>query len=222
MRTTSTIVAIILFLGAVRAEGAVLCARQRSDGTFNGNVAIREACTSRETALDPAALGLQGPPGPAGAPGPALASLDGVPCDTGTADRPDGRIVVSTDAATGDVRLRCVSTATTPVLTAMLLPGPQVCGGIIPLCVLSRFAVQEVDAGGAPVAGGFACDPGPPNLSPFPVACQTQRFAAGATVRLRAVGGSGRAPAWSGCDAVAGDTCTVTVADGRVVAVQPQ
>ena len=39
------------------AEVAVLCAKPRKDGTFNGAVRIRESCKPGETQLDPAAVG---------------------------------------------------------------------------------------------------------------------------------------------------------------------
>jgi hypothetical protein len=48
---------------------ALLCAGHRGDGTPNGTVRIRATCARNETQLDPAALGLQGPPGPVGPPG---------------------------------------------------------------------------------------------------------------------------------------------------------
>jgi hypothetical protein len=52
-------------------DAVMLCARPRSDGTFSTSLKIREACQTRETPLDPLALGLTGPPGPAGPPGPS-------------------------------------------------------------------------------------------------------------------------------------------------------
>jgi hypothetical protein len=58
--------------------------------------------------------------------------------------------------------------------------------------------------------------------SPLPVTCETRRFDPGATVRLRATGLSGFAPAWTGCDDVGGDTWTVATAGARVVGVVPQ
>src|SRR5207249_8434185 len=47
------------------AQAAVLC----TDGSGTGTVRVREACRRREVQLDPVALGLQGPPGPAGPQG---------------------------------------------------------------------------------------------------------------------------------------------------------
>jgi hypothetical protein len=58
--------ATVLSAAASVASGVVLCAKQRADGTFNSSVKIREACQGRETELDPAALGLQGPAGERG------------------------------------------------------------------------------------------------------------------------------------------------------------
>jgi hypothetical protein len=60
---------------AVAADAAVLCA------TRKGAVRLRDACKSKETPIDPAAVGLQGPKGdkgdagPAGPPGVGVATL---------------------------------------------------------------------------------------------------------------------------------------------------
>lgn len=67
MRLAAGIVALVSITASV--EAAVLCARQKADGTFNASVKIRETCRPKETQLDPAALSLQGPPGPQGEPG---------------------------------------------------------------------------------------------------------------------------------------------------------
>ena len=67
MRKLVTVAAIVGFVSvSSTAYAVVLCAKPRSDGTFNSSVRIREACTSRETQIDPVALGLQGPQGPQG------------------------------------------------------------------------------------------------------------------------------------------------------------
>jgi hypothetical protein len=156
---------------------------------------------------------------PQGEPPPVLASLDGIPCETGNPDTPNGRTVASVDATTGLMALSCRSANAT--LTISQVPGPRVCtGGPIPFCFLFRVAVQEVDANGAPVVNGFGCATAP-NLSPFPTACQTQRFGDGATVRLSPAGVSNFVPLWSGCDAVDGNTCIVVMDGERVVTVQP-
>jgi hypothetical protein len=55
-----------LLLWSSSASAAVLCARAKSDGTFSTALKIRESCTSMETQVDPDALGLRGPAGPAG------------------------------------------------------------------------------------------------------------------------------------------------------------
>lgn len=244
MRTASLVVVSLVLSAAIAADAAVLCARRRADGTFNSAVTIRETCTSKESALDPAALGLQGPPGPQGpegpqgpagppgpdgapgpegAPGPSLASLNDIPCDTGSPERPDGRTVATTDAETGAMTVTCESASPNPQLIVGLVAGPEVCTHIIvPFCFLARFRVVEVDGNGAPVPGGFVCQLPTPNQSPFTVFCDTQRFAAGTTVRLRAVDGGDFTPVWAGCDAVNGDVCTVTMTEQRAVSVQPQ
>src|SRR5262245_13629410 len=49
--------AVLALVVATTADAAVLCAKPKRDGTFNGGVKIREACKSGETVLDPAALG---------------------------------------------------------------------------------------------------------------------------------------------------------------------
>lgn len=60
----SITVAIVVVAGS--AEAVVLCAKPRSDGTYNTSVKIREACKLGETQLDAGDIGVQGPPGPAG------------------------------------------------------------------------------------------------------------------------------------------------------------
>ena len=56
----------ILFTGIARSvDAAVLCSNA------SGSVFVRAQCNANEQQLDPAALGLVGPPGPAGAVGPA-------------------------------------------------------------------------------------------------------------------------------------------------------
>src|SRR5262249_24990994 len=111
-------------------------------------------------------------------------SLAGIPCDTGTVDKPNGHTTVSVAANTGIITLRCESS--NPVLGVFLGAGPLECtsfGGIT-VCFLQRYSVMEVDAAGTPVVNGFAC-PAILNQSAFPALCgETQRFATGATVRL--------------------------------------
>lgn len=86
---------VISALGSVAADAAVLCA------TRKGAVKLRETCRARETAVDAAAVGLQGPQGPPGAkgdrgePGPSAHTF----ADSGTDGitlGPDDVVVTST------------------------------------------------------------------------------------------------------------------------------
>jgi len=63
------LVSAVVLAALTSAHAIVLCAKQRSDGTFNAAVKIREACRPSETQLDPVELGLQGPKGDKGDPG---------------------------------------------------------------------------------------------------------------------------------------------------------
>ncbi len=76
--------AVFVLALTIPANAVVLCAKQRSDGTFNTSVKIREVCKTREVELDPAGLGLEGEQGPAGPQGDA-----GVQGDPGS-DGQDG------------------------------------------------------------------------------------------------------------------------------------
>lgn len=51
------ILAATLMLAPDAASGAVLCAKQRSNGTFSSSVKIREACRAKEVQLAPEAVG---------------------------------------------------------------------------------------------------------------------------------------------------------------------
>ena len=67
MKRSVLTLAALLIVTAMPAmvEAAVLCANP------SGSIFVRTACKSGETALDPATLGLVGPPGPAGPRGEA-------------------------------------------------------------------------------------------------------------------------------------------------------
>lgn len=147
-------------------------------------------------------------------------SLAGIPCDTGSLDKPDGRTVVAVAAGTGVITLRCESASTNPVLTVGLGAGPLTCNAFFG-CFFARYGVFEVDAIGTPVANGFACNSGGPDQIPFPFVCQTQRFGPGATVRLGTNTLSSFVPQWTGCDSIAAGICTVTMTGARTVAVTP-
>jgi hypothetical protein len=171
---------------------------------------------------DPGPRGDTGPQGPQGNPAPALTSLAGIPCPTGSPDKPDGRTHVAV-SDTGAMTFTCLSESTNPVLTVALVPGPLTCVTALGItnCFLSRFGVREVDANGAPVAAGFTC-PVVLNQVSFPIPCETQRFGPGVTVRLEAVGApTGLAASWTGCDSVSGAICTFTLAGARTLAITP-
>jgi len=110
-----------------------------------------------------------------------------------------------------------VSASTNPKLVVSL--GSAVIPGTTN--VLWYGGVSEVDANGVPVPQGFLCQR--PNGA-F-LQCSTQRFAPGATVRLRTGGLSpqevpGWSQGWTGCDSISNDrlTCTLTLpATGTVV-----
>jgi len=166
---------------------------------------------------DPGPKGDRGDTGP---PGPGLTSLAGVPCDTGSLDRPGGRTEVAA-AETGVLTLTCRSA--NPTLLVGLAPGPLVCVTVLGItnCFNARFSVRQVDAAGSPVANGFVCNAAT-SQGPFGQSCSTQRFAVGGTARLEAFGApEGFVPSWTGCDSVAGAVCTVAVSDGRGVSVVP-
>lgn len=154
--------------------------------------------------------GDKGIQGEKGDPGALAGSLAGVPCETGSVDRPGGETKVAVAPSTGVITLTCVSASTNPKLTVSL--GSAVIPGTTN--VLGYGGVSEVDANGVPVPQGFLCQR--PNLA-F-LQCSTQRFAPGATVRLR-TGGlepqevSGWSQGWTGCDSISADrlTCTLTL-----------
>lgn len=64
-----SIIVVTIFLAST-ADAVVLCAKPRSDGTYNTSVKIREACKDNETQLDAAQIGVQGEQGPEGPQGP--------------------------------------------------------------------------------------------------------------------------------------------------------
>ena len=51
------VLAATLMLAPAATSAAVLCAKQRSDGTFSSSVKIREACRAREVQLAPQDVG---------------------------------------------------------------------------------------------------------------------------------------------------------------------
>jgi hypothetical protein len=71
MRAKLIVIGVVL--ATMPAHALVLCMKR------SGNLAVRDACKPREAAVDPVALGLQGPPGPqgpSGASAPAFVAKD--------------------------------------------------------------------------------------------------------------------------------------------------
>jgi hypothetical protein len=153
---------------------------------------------------DPGATGETGPagpPGPKGDPGPALNSLEEVPCDSGSVDRPNGRISIAVEPLRSVMTLVCAST--NPVFGLSVGTPLEI----------AYSSIEEVDADGNPVSGGFSC------VSYVGIGyCTTQRYAPGTIVRFRVPAGewTGYLPTWTGCDSVSTDklTCTVTIPAG--------
>ncbi len=121
MRAIILLYGVVLLAMVSDANAVVLCAKARGDGTFSTTVKIREACAARETVLDAATLGLQGPPGPAGPAGSgALSVVDGAGTRVGPAidgghvlvDLPSGPSVLAvTPAGFPDVGVLVYETA---------------------------------------------------------------------------------------------------------------
>lgn len=117
---------VVILAVASTAQGAVLCARPKLDGTFSTAMKIRETCTPREVQLDPAALGLQGAPGPQGPTGPTgtpgLLGPTGLQGPTG----PTGPVGVT------NLTPRCMSKVSSSLSDATLAacdPGELATGG---------------------------------------------------------------------------------------------
>ena len=157
--------------------------------------------------------GDRGIQGDKGDPGALAGSLAGVPCDTGSLDRPDGETKVAVAPTTGVITLTCVSTSTNPTLVVSLNNLE------VGTSLIGYGGLSEVDASGVPVPKGFTCQRS--NL--VFLSCRTQRFAPGSTVYLRTGSNPpapGYVPGWTGCDSVSIDrlTCTLTLpATGTVV-----
>lgn len=148
--------------------------------------------------------------------GSMLASLAGVPCDTGNLDKPDGRTRVTVAADTGAMTFDCVSATTNPVLTVSTGAGPRSCQ--LTFCAgYTHYTVLEVDAVGTPVANGFMC--GGLTGTSTAIVCSTQRFGPAAAVRLGIIAVAGYVPSWTGCDSVNAGICTFTMTGARTVAV---
>jgi hypothetical protein len=176
----------------------------------------------------PGTKGDPGPPGAAGAKGDAgtpgakgdpgtVSSIEQIPCSTVNGIAPNGTVSASVDASTGALSLHC--TSANPRLTIgaeshrvcnTIVGTTTVVCGTLPIALLT-----EVDESGAPVTGGLTC----PDFA-NPLACSTQRFGPGTTVRLAIQPGG---LVVTGCDSLdaAATLCTVvmTAAD-RIVDVK--
>src|SRR5438552_10588128 len=86
-----TVAVVMMDLASARAD--MLCKNRK------GVVLVRGACKGRENRLDPDALGLKGPPGPAGLPGPA--GSDGAHGTTGPQGLTGAEGPTGSEAATG-------------------------------------------------------------------------------------------------------------------------
>jgi hypothetical protein len=147
------------------ADAVVLCARPRSDGTFNTSVKIRESCKGNETPLAPLALGLTGPPGPPGpSPGFTCSSscISGYPSadficggTQGSCSSPDG-------FATANVRVVSCTTddalATSFCLSSKCGAGPCPGEPTSPNCTVTE-ADWSITAS---IGAGQVCNAGPP------------------------------------------------------------
>src|SRR5262245_26664995 len=113
----------LVSLSPLSTHAVVLCAKPKADGSFNTTVMIRAACKPRETQLDPAALGLQGPRGPRGAQGERGEQGQPGVCDCSAST------TSSTSTTTSETLVPCSTTSTLGV------PG---CGDSLrpPFCAL--------------------------------------------------------------------------------------
>jgi len=231
-----------ILVGLALAGGGAFAAQEISsiigpDGTISACYSLRNgalrvvdqgtACAKGESTIEwnqQGPTGPQGVTGPPGPPGPAgtVSSLNGVPCDTGSPDKPDGHVTASV-ASDGTMSLKCLSTSTNPVLSVLLVPGQQLCSSfIITVCWNALFSVVQVDANGTAVPNGFTCT-AVQVLSSFAQQCQSQRFPSGTVVRLGTTNelADGLTPSWTGCDSVSAGICTFTITAARSVSVTP-
>lgn len=161
-------------------------------------------------------LGPQGPAGPPGS-GTTLTSindLNGIDCSTDTSGLPR---TVRVQESNGTISLVCTAG---PVLTVSLgVTYVRSVGG-----VYRGLAVNQVNADGTLVAGGFSCMPGDGGSDQLEAQCTSQPFTHGSTVYL-ASAQVFEPPTligqWSGCDSVTADICTVTLTGDRSVGLSP-
>lgn len=242
-------VVVIAGVGGTAWAVATVASIVGSDGVIHGCytertgalrvVAPGTACDRGEQAIEWNQQGPQGATGPQGPAGPgltSLADLNQVACDTGNIDWGNGRVNFSVASTTGVITLTCKTS--NPMFVIQSDPGPSYTvyhpGGWT--CIWGNsgcsytpawtetlyyhYSANEVDADGNPVAGGFQCLGGSSNST---ASCSTQRYAPGTVVQFAATGTiDGYVPAWSGCDSVAANICTVAVTStGATIRVTP-
>lgn len=104
---------IVTVLAGARADALVLCTKGKSGNPKEGApIKVRTACTGKEVALDPDALGLRGPAGPPGAAG--TNGTDGAPGADGAPGFADieflttpGNTVPSATLAVSAINVQC-------------------------------------------------------------------------------------------------------------------
>jgi hypothetical protein len=138
MRTRLPFLLTPLLLLPVTADAAVLCAKARSDGTFNATVKVREVCKARETQLTPEMVGWD--------------CSSGLPCTT------------TTTATTGTTEPQPSTTETTTVTATTFCTTTstgfnRACGGVQTTC--SGGCPGTMTCSGTPQSCGCVGTPPP-------------------------------------------------------------
>jgi hypothetical protein len=135
-RHAATAMIVCTLVSATTVRSAVLCARPKTDGSYNTTVKLRQVCKTSETALDPAALGLRGPQGDQGLTGPQGAAgpvgPQGPPFDANTSTRCFAWGATGDQIVVSGIRSFAPSSSgrTYPVYgRIVILPGGGTCNG---------------------------------------------------------------------------------------------